>query len=87
LGSTSSGIILLINREFIRWVVYANLIAWPLTYWAARKWLQSFAYRTGIGIDVFFAAALLAVLLAILTVSVQSVRAANTNPIESLRYE
>jgi putative ABC transport system permease protein len=87
LGATVSGIILLLNKNFIKWVLMANLIAWPLAYYAVNKWLQNFAYRIGINIWMFLGSAALALIIALLTVSYQSIKAARANPVDSLRYE
>ena len=87
LGATVSEIAVLLSREFVKWVGIAALIAWPLAYYAMHRWLQGFAYRTGIGIGLFILSSLLALLIAIATVSFQAIRAARANPIESLHYE
>ena len=65
----------------------SSLIAWPLAYYAMNRWLQKFAYRTDIGIWMFLLATLLALLVAILTVSFKTIKAAIANPVDSLRYE
>ena len=87
LGASTTGIIFLLSREFTRWVLVANVIAWPLAYFAMSRWLQNFAYRTSIGPWIFLLAAGMALLVALLTVSYQAVKAALANPVESLRYE
>jgi putative ABC transport system permease protein len=87
LGATVSNIVMLLSREFIKWVLIANIIAWPIAYLAMNRWLQNFAYRINIGIGTFVLAALLALLIALLTVGYQAVRAARANPVDSLRYE
>jgi putative ABC transport system permease protein len=87
LGATVSGIIMLLSRDFLLLVVIALLIAFPLSWWAMHYWLQGFAYRIGIGWAVFVLAALLAIGIAMLTVSFQAIRAALANPIRSLRTE
>jgi len=87
LGATVSGIVLLLNKDFIKWVLMANLIAWPLAYYAMNKWLQNFAYRIGLNIWMFIGSATLAFIIALLTVSYQSIKAARANPVDSLRYE
>jgi putative ABC transport system permease protein len=87
LGSSVSEIMVLLSREFVKWVVIAALIAWPLAYYAMHRWLQGFAYRTDIGIALFLFSSLLALLIAMLTVSFQAFRAARANPVDSLRYE
>jgi predicted permease len=87
LGATMSNIFVLLSREFSKWVLLANIIAWPLAYYAMNKWLQSYAYRINIAIWSFVAAALLALVIALFTVSYQAVRAARANPADALRYE
>ncbi len=87
LGATVSNIILLLTKEFTKWVLIANIIAWPIAYYAMHRWLQDFAYRTNIGIFTFIISALLTLMIALLTVSYQAVKAALANPIEALRYE
>jgi putative ABC transport system permease protein len=87
LGAPVSGIIVLLSKEFAKWVVAANIIAWPIAYFLMHKWLQNFAFRTSIGIGSFLCAATLALLIALTTVIYQSIKAALANPIESLRYE
>ncbi len=87
LGASISGILLLLTKQFTRWVLVANVIAWPLAYFAMNKWLQNFAYRTNIGMGTFVLSTILALLIALFTVSFQSVRTAVANPADSLRYE
>jgi putative ABC transport system permease protein len=87
LGASISGIILLLSKEFTKWVLLANLIAWPVAYFAVNQWLQNFAYRINIGPGTFILAALLALIIALLTVGYQAVRAARANPVNALRYE
>ena len=87
LGASVPGIILLMSRDFTRWVLLANIIAWPIAYFIMLRWLQSFAYRSEIGYLVFILAGLMAMVIALLTVSFQAIRAAVANPVDSLRYE
>jgi putative ABC transport system permease protein len=87
LGASDSKIFLLLSKEFIRWVLLANMIAWPIAYFAMNKWLQNFAYRKHIGIASFFLSGCTALLIAYLTVSYQSIKSARANPADSLRYE
>ena len=87
LGASVSGILFLYTKQFTRWVIVANIIAWPLAYFAMNKWLENFAYRASIGVGTFVLSALLALLIALLTVSFQSIRAAIANPADCLRYE
>jgi putative ABC transport system permease protein len=87
LGAPVSSVIFLLSREFTKWVLIANFFAWPTAYFAMNRWLQNFAYRTHIGVLAFVLSGLLALLVALLTVGIQSVKAAIANPVDSLRYE
>ena len=87
LGASVSSIVVLLSRDFTRLVVVAMLAAWPLAYYAMSEWLQSFAYRVDVNWMRFALAGALALLIALLTVSTQAIRAALANPVESLRYE
>jgi putative ABC transport system permease protein len=87
LGASTSEVIVLLSREFTKWVILANLLAWPAAYFAARSWLQKFPYRTSIPPALFFLAGAAALGIAILTVSGQAWRAARKNPADALRYE
>lgn len=87
LGASVAEIVLLISKEFTKWVVVANLIAWPIAYYAMNRWLQGFANRISIGLRPFGMAALLGVIIALLTVIYQTIKAAMTDPAEALRYE
>jgi putative ABC transport system permease protein len=87
LGASLAGIVGLLSKDFVKLVLIANLIAWPIAYFAMNIWLQDFAYRIEIGWWLFAAAAGAALLIALLTVSAQAIKAALANPVESLRYE
>lgn len=87
LGASVGGILLLLSKEFSKWVVVANVVAWPLAYFGMSKWLSDFAYRTEIGMWPFVLSAIMALAIAMTTVSYQSIKAATANPIDSLRYE
>jgi putative ABC transport system permease protein len=87
LGATIPNIILLLSKEFTKWVIVACVIALPLAYYAMSQWLENFAYRTSIGVGIFILSALIAALIAVFTVSYQSIKAALSNPVNSLRYE
>jgi len=87
LGASVSGIILLLSKEFIKWVLVANIVAWPVAYWIMRQWLSEFAYRIDISIGVFILSAMIAFAIAMGTVSYQAAKTALANPIDSLRYE
>jgi putative ABC transport system permease protein len=86
-GAKSSEIMILLNKEFIIWVVVAFFIAAPVAWFAMNKWLQNFAYKTELSWWIFVLSALIAFGIAFLTVSWQSWRAATRNPVEALRYE
>jgi putative ABC transport system permease protein len=85
LGASVGGIVGLLSKEFVRLVGIAFLLAIPLAWYFMDRWLQDFAYRTGIGADVFLIAGLLALGIALVTVSYQAIRAALANPVNSLR--
>lgn len=87
LGATEPSVVRLLSREFLTLVVIANLAAWPVAYYLMDSWLENFAYRTPLGAATFLAAGGMAIVVAFLTVSYQSIRAARTNPVEALRYE
>lgn len=87
MGASVAGIVKLLTREFVILVVIANLVAWPIAYWITNRWLQDFAYRITIGIWVFLAAGVLALLIAFMAVAYQAVKAALANPVEALRCE
>jgi len=87
MGASVSGIFLLLVKEFAKWVFVANIIAVPLAYFAMNLWLQNFAYRTGIGLWIFFLVAALVFVIALLTVGYQAIKSATANPVEALRYE
>jgi putative ABC transport system permease protein len=88
LGASETGLAALLSKEFLKWVVLANIIALPAAYVAVgRLWLANFAYRVTPGALVFLSVAGLSLLAALLTVSGQAIRAALANPVESLRYE
>jgi putative ABC transport system permease protein len=87
LGARVSDIVTLLSSEFVKLVLLANLIAWPLSYWAMSKWLQDFAYHIEVGYSIFIVAAITAFVVAALTVGWQAVRTATANPVDSLKYQ
>jgi putative ABC transport system permease protein len=87
MGASSARIIGMLSVEFSRWVLVANLIGLPVMFFAMKKFLQQYPYRIDIGWLVFVVVAILTLIIAQITVLVQSVRAANTNPVDCLRYE
>ncbi len=86
-GATISEVVFLLNIDFVKWITVAFLVATPLAYYAMNKWLENFAYKTTLSWWIFALAGLLALGIALLTVSWQSWRAATRNPVEALRYE
>jgi ABC-type antimicrobial peptide transport system permease subunit len=86
-GSSVTQITVLLSREFIKWVLIANIIAWPIAWYVMNQWLKNFAYRTNVGVWVLLLAGALSIMIALLTVSYQAIRAATANPVEALRYE
>ncbi len=86
-GAKISEILTLLNKDFIKWVAIAFIIATPIAYYAMNKWLENFAYKTNLSWWIFALAGVLALGIALLTVSWQSWRAATRNPVEALRYE
>jgi len=86
-GATVPNILTMLTKDFIKWVILANFIAWPAAYFTMNKWLQNFAYRINISWWMFVVAGGIALVIALLTVSWLVIRAAMANPVESLRYE
>ena len=87
LGSSVTGIVFLFTRSYARWVLVANVIAWPAAYFAVNIWLQDFAFRTPVGLGPFILAGLMTLAVALISVTFQTVKAALANPAQSLRYE
>jgi putative ABC transport system permease protein len=87
LGSSVTSIVALIVKGYTKWILFANLIAWPIAYFVINKWLQNFAYRIDLTIWPFLLAGSVAFLIALLTISWQAIRAATANPVKALRYE
>ncbi len=87
LGANVAEIVFMLSKKYLLWIVISNLIAWPVAYYFMNKWLQDFAYRIDIGWWMFILAGGIALLIAVATVSIQAIKAATANPVESLRYE
>jgi len=87
MGASVAAIAVMLSKEFTRWVLLANLIAWPAAWYIMNSWLQNFAYKTGIGWQWFVLAGGSALLIALITVSAHTIKAALQNPVNSLRYE
>ncbi len=86
-GASVTDMTTLFSKQFIKVVMISCLIAWPLAYFAMNKWLQNFAYRTTLSIWIFILSGFAALVIALLTVSFQTIKAATANPVDSLRYE
>ena len=87
LGAQVTGIVTMLSKEFAKWVFIANIIAWPVAYLVMRSWLLNFSHRIELGIGAFVTASLLAFVVAILSVSVQSIKAALADPVKALRRQ
>jgi putative ABC transport system permease protein len=87
LGASVTGLTRMVTMDFLKLVILANLIAWPLVYYAMNRWLQNFAYKVDVKIWIFLLSAALSGGVAVLTLSYQAIKAAFADPVESLRYE
>ncbi len=87
LGASVPGLSVLLLKELLRWVLIAACIAWPLAYLIMKKWLSGFAYRTSMTMWTFLGSAVVVLIIAVITASYQTIKAATANPVDSLRYE
>ncbi|MGZ3874902.1 MAG: ABC transporter permease [Mucilaginibacter sp.] len=87
IGASVSNVVMILSKDFLKLVFIALLIAFPLAWWAASKWLDSFAYRVNIGAGIFIAAAVSTIIITLITISYQAVKAAVMNPVRSLKSE
>ena len=87
LGASVPSIVIMLSKQFLKWVVLANIIAWPAAYLLMNNWLQDFAYRINLNVMIFIYSGFIVVAIALITISFQAVKAALANPVESLRYE
>jgi putative ABC transport system permease protein len=87
LGASVQLILVLLSKEFVKWILVSNIIAWPVAYYFMKKWLQNFAYRIDLSWWFFVLAGGIVLFIALATVSFQAIKAAMANPVESLRYE
>ncbi len=87
LGASVHHVMWLFSRDFIKLLLVANIIAYPVAYWMMNKWLTNFAYRIELGIGIFGIAGILTLLIALLTVNFQTLKAARRNPVDALRDE
>jgi putative ABC transport system permease protein len=77
----------MLSKTFIKWVLVANIIAWPIAYYISNDWLEDYPYRINMNLGIFVIAGFLALVIALLTVSWQAVKTARANPVDALRYE
>jgi putative ABC transport system permease protein len=87
LGATVPEIIFMLTKEFTKWILIANIIAWPVAYFFMNGWLENFAYRISFNIWIFILSGVSALLIAVITVSYQAIKAATANPVDALKYE
>ena len=86
-GASVHSIFLMLSKEFVKWVLIAVIIACPIAWFLMDKWLQGFAYKINLGMDIFLLAALISLVIALVTVAWQSLKSALENPIKALRHE
>jgi putative ABC transport system permease protein len=87
LGASVPGIMRMLSQDFLKLILIAAVLTFPIAWWAMHKWLMDFAYRVNIGWWVFVVAAMVAILIAFIAISFQAIRAAIANPVKSLRTE
>jgi putative ABC transport system permease protein len=87
LGASVRGIVMMLSKDFAKLVLIASVIAFPVAWWAMNQWLHSFAYRITISWWVFVIAGVTAIMIALITVSLQAIKAAVANPVKSLRTQ
>jgi putative ABC transport system permease protein len=87
LGASLKEILVFLSQGFIKQIILANIIAWPLAFYIMNRWLQNFAYRTNIGILIFIAAGAFTLIIALITIFTETYKAAAANPIDSIRNE
>ena len=86
-GASSKSVIFRFVTIYLRWVLLANLLAWPIAFILMQKWLENFAYQVSISIWVFILAAVISIIISVMTISWHAWNISNTNPVNSLRYE
>ena len=87
MGASVPNVMFMLSKDFTKWVILANVFAWPAAYFILQKLLSRYAYRVNIGLDIFILSGLAALLIAIFAVGYQAIKAAQANPVKSLRYE
>ena len=85
--SSVPGVIFLLSRDFLKWVIAANVIVWPIAWYVSQNWLQNFIYRINVEWWVFIMTGVFVLFIAFITVSFKTVKAAMTNPVKALKYE
>ncbi len=86
-GASDRNILTLLSSDFTKWVIVANILAWPLAYWAMDKWLQLFEYRTGISVWIFVLTFGITSVISVITIIYQVIHAAHANPVDTIKYE
>ena len=87
LGASSNQLFVNVSKEFLKWVLVSNIIAWPLAYFTMQSWLQNYTYRISFDYLSFVTGAGISVLITLLVISFQIIKAVKENPVDSLRYE
>ena len=87
LGASVIQILIMLTKNFTKWILFANVISWPIAYYFMNNWLQNFAYRIRIEWWIFASVGIISVFITLLTVSLQTIKAARANPVEALKYE
>ena len=86
-GASSHNILTLLSTDFTKWVILANILAWPFAYWTMDKWLQLFEYRTGISVWIFVLTFCITSVISVITIFYQVLHAARANPVDTIKYE
>ena len=87
MGASITNVISILTKQFIKWVLVANIFAWPIAYYAMEKWLENYPYRIELGINIFFISSFIALVISLITVGYQTLKAALANPADALKYE
>jgi len=87
LGSSASQVAQLLSTQFTKWIILADLIALPVAYFIMRKWLENFAFKTSIGATIFIISGSITLIISLAMISFQTIKAANLNPVKSIKYE
>ncbi len=86
-GATNTGIVSLVSEEFLKWVLIANVFAWPIAWFVMHDWLNTYVYHTKLSPDIFLFALLLSLIIALLTVTIQAIKSAIKNPLKAIKWE